>query len=111
MPRYPATKNVRSSREETIAEEYVELISQTSVPNASHSRKYTPPPRTMQHRTQAWIEVNEYDVYQDALPQFPATVNRHGNFLLRNTRIVMPTSLQARAVQLAQEGRQGTCKT
>ena len=33
MSRYPATKEVRSSREEKIAEEYVEFISQTFVPN------------------------------------------------------------------------------
>ena len=34
MSRHPATKDVRSSREEKIAEEYVEFISQTSVPSA-----------------------------------------------------------------------------
>ena len=38
-------------------------------------------------------------------------MNRHGNVLLRNTRLVIPTSLQARAVQLAHEGHQGTSKS
>ena len=81
--------------------------------------KYTPPPRKKKYfksfielcNTGRWNDFSKYDVDQDALRQFPATVNRHGNFLLRNTRIVLPTSLQARAVQLAHEGHEGTCKT
>ena len=66
--------------------------------------------------TGRWHEINKYDVDQAALRQFQnvrdeLTVNRHGNVLLRNTRIIMPTSLQARAVQLAHEGHQGTSKS
>ena len=38
-------------------------------------------------------------------------MNRHGNLLLRNMRIVMQTSLQATVVQSAHEGHQGTSKT
>ena len=34
MSRHPVKQNVPSSREEKIAEEYVDFISQTSVPNA-----------------------------------------------------------------------------
>ena len=124
MPRNPATKDVRSSRAEKIAEEYVEFISQTSVPNAitlEEVRAATAKDKVFQTvielcNTGSCHEVNKYDVDQAALRQFQnvrdeLTVNRHGNLLLRNTRIVMPTSLQARAVQLAHEGHQGTSKT
>ena len=34
MLRHPITKNTRSSREEEIAEEYVDFVAHTSVPNA-----------------------------------------------------------------------------
>ena len=114
MSRHPATKDVRSSRGEKIAEEYVEFISQTSVPNAitlEEVRAATAKDKILQAvielcNTGRWHEVNKYDVDQAALRQFQNVsdeliVNRHGNLLLRNTRIVMPTSLQARAVQLA----------
>lgn len=97
----------------------MELISQTSVPNAitldevhaATAKKKVLQTVTELCNTGLWNDFNKYDVDQDALRQFPATVNRHGNFLLRNTRIVLPTSLQARAVQLAHEGHEGTCKT
>ena len=124
MCRHPATKDVRSSREEKIAEEYVEFISQTSVPNAialEEVRAATAKDKALQTlielcSTGHWHEVNKYDVDQAALRQFQnvrdeLTVNRHGNLLLRSTRIVMPTSLQARTVQLAHEGHQSTSKT
>ena len=124
MSRHHVTKDVRSSREEKIAEEYVEFISQTSVANAitlEEVQAATAKDKALQTvielcKTGRWHEVNKYDVDQAALRQFQIvrdelTVNRHGNLLLRNTRIAMPTSLQARAVQLAHEGHQGTSKT
>ena len=124
MSRHPATKDVRSSQEENIAEEYVEFISQTSVPNAitlEEVQAATAKDKVLQTvielcNTGRWHQVNKYDVDRAALRQFQnvrdkLTVNRHGNLLLRNTRIVMHTSLQARAVQLAHEGHQGTSKT
>ena len=124
MSRHPVTKNVRSSREEKIAEEYVDFISQTSVPNAitlEEVQAATSKDKVLQTvielcNTGRWHDVDKYDVDQAALRQFQnvrdeLTVNRHGNLLLRNTRIVVPTSLQARAVQLAHEGHQGISKT
>ena len=45
MSRHPATKDVRSSREEKIAEEYVESFHRPLYLMQSHSRKYEPPPR------------------------------------------------------------------
>ena len=81
----------------------MELISQTSVPNAitlEEVHAATAKDKVLQTvielcNTGRWHDFNKYNVNQDALRQFPATVNRHGNFLLRNTRIVLPTSLQA----------------
>ena len=90
----------------------MELISQTSVPNAitlDEVHAATAKKKVLQTVIELCNTGLKYDVDQDALRQFPATVNRHGNFLLRNTRIVLPTSLQARAVQLAHEGHEGTC--
>ena len=126
ISRLPATMDVQSRREETIAEEYVEFISQTSVPYAitlEEVHAVTAKDKVLQIvielcNTGRWHEVmiNKYDVDQDALRQFQdvrdeLTVNRHENFLLRSTRIVMRTSLQARAIQLAHGGHQGNCKT
>ena len=123
MSRHPATEDVRSSREEKIAEEYVEFISQTSVLNAitlEEVRAATANDKVLQTvielcNTGRWDEVNKYNIDQATLRQFQnvrdeLTVNRHGKLLLRNTRIIMPTSLQARAVQLAHESHQGTSK-
>ena len=102
----------------------MEFISQTSVPNAitlEEVQVATAKDKVLQTviklcNTGHWHEVNKYDVDQATLCQLQnvrdeLTVNRHGNLLLRNTRIVMPTLLQARAVQLAHEGHQGTSKT
>ena len=78
MSRHPATKDVRSCREEKIAEEYVEFISQTSVPNAitlEEVRAATAKDKVLQTvielcSTGRWHEVNKYDVDQPALRQF-----------------------------------------
>jgi len=107
MSRHASTKKVRSSQEERIVEEYLEFISQTSVSNEVEAA--TMKDRVLQtvielRNTGCWHEVNKYDIDQAALRQFQnirdeLTVNGHGKLLLRNTQIVMPTSLQARAVQ------------
>ena len=98
--------------------------SQTSVPNAiplEEVQAASAKDKVLQTvielcNTGRWHEINKYDVDQDALRQFQnvgdeLTVNRQGNFLLRNTRIVMSKSLQARAGPLAHEGHQVTRKT
>ncbi|XP_067045506.1 uncharacterized protein [Acropora muricata] len=97
MSRHQATKDVRSSREETMEEEYVEFISQTSMLNAitlEEVQAATAKDKVFQTvielcNTGCWYEVNKYDVDQDALRQF------------QKTRIVIPASLQARAEQVA----------
>lgn len=96
----------------------MELISQTSVSNEIQAA--IAKDRVLQTviepcNTGCWHEVNKYNIDQAALRQFQnirdeLTVNHHGNLLLRNAQIVMPTSLQARAVQLAHKGHQGTNK-
>ena len=94
----------------------MELISQTSVSNEIQAA--IAKDRVLQTviepcNTGCWHEVNTYDIVQAALRQFQnirdeLTVNHHGNLVLRNAQIVMPTSLQARAVQLAHKGHQCT---
>ena len=63
-----------------------------------------------------WHKRDKNDIDPNTLRQFygirdELTVNCNGNVLLRNTRIVIPASLQARAIQLAHEGHQGISKT
>ena len=75
----------------------MELFSQTSVLNAITLKEVqaaTAKDRVFQTvielcNTGCWHEVNKYDVDQDAQRQF------------QNKRIVIPTSLQARAEQVA----------
>ena len=111
MSRHPVKQNIQSSREEKIAEGYVDFISQTSVPRqitleeikaATAEDKVL---RTVIKRctTGHWHERDKYDGNQNTLQKFQnvrdeLTENRNGNVLLRNTQIVIPTSLQARVV-------------
>ena len=95
-------------------EEYVEFISQTFVLNAitlQEVQAATAKDKVFQTiielcNTGYWHVANKYDVDQDTLRQFQndrdeLTTNRQGNFLLRNTRNVMPTLVQARTEQVA----------
>ena len=124
MSRHPVKQNVPSSREEKIAEEYVDFISQTSVPNAivlEEVQAATKEDKALQIVIEMcasghWHKRDKNDIDPNTLRQFQSirdelTVNRNGNVLLRNTRIVIPASLQARAIQLAHEGHQGISKT
>ena len=128
LSRHPAAQNIRSSREEKMAEEYVDFVSQTAVPNAitlEEVQAATIEDKTLQAvcllvQSGQWHKINEYKtdptVDVQALRQFQSirdelTVNQRGNMLLRDVRIVMPSQLRTRAVQLAHEGHQGVSKT
>ena len=78
MSRHPVNQNVESSREEKIAEEYVDFISQTSVPNAitlDEVKAATVEDKLLQTvieicTTGHWHECDKYDVDQNALRKF-----------------------------------------
>ena len=129
MSRHPSKQNILSSREEKMAEDYVQFISQSSLPNAltiEEVQLATEQDSTLQVvikmiQTGKWCDVKLYEgsttVIHSTLLQFRTdvreelTVNHSANLILRDSRIVIPSSLQARVVQLAHEGHQGECKT
>lgn len=111
-----------------MAEDDVQFISQTSLPNAltiEEVQLATEQDSTLQVvikmiQTGKWCDVKLYEgsttVIHSELLQFrnvreELTVNHSANLILRDSRIVIPSSLQARVVQLAHEGHQGECKT
>ena len=111
-----------------MGDDYVQCISQTSLPNAltiEEVQLATEQDSMLQVvikmiQTRKWCDVKLYKgsttVIQSALLQFrnvreELTVNHSANLILRDSRIVIPSSLQARVVQLAHEGHQRECKT
>ena len=128
MSRHPAKQNILSSREEKMAEDYVNFISQTSLLKAvtiEEVQSATTEDSTLQAvitmiQTRRWHEVKNHegscDVNHASLLQFRSvqdelTVGDSANLILRDTRIVIPASLQGRVAQLASEGHQGDSKT
>ena len=127
MSRHPAKQNILSSREEKMAEDYVNFISQTSLLKAvtiEEVQSATTEDGTLQAvitmiQTGHWHEVKHHegssDVNHASLRQFRSvqdelTVNDSANLILQDTRIVIPASLQGRVIQLAHEGHQGEFK-
>ena len=128
MSRHPSKQNILSSREEKMAEDYVQFISQTSLPNAltiEEVQLATEQDSTLQVvikmiQTGKWCDIKLYEgsttVTHSALLQFrnvreELTVNHSANPILRDSRIVILSSLQARVVLLAHEEHQGESKT
>ena len=75
MSRHPVKQNIQSSREEKIAEGYVDFISQTSVPRAitlEEVKAATVEDKVLRtaieiRTTGHWHERNKYDVDKNAL--------------------------------------------
>lgn len=116
----------KQSHEEKVAEQYVNFILNQAIPKAmtlSEVKYASMTDRTLQKaiewtRNGKWYELKKvqdpdidtqellvYSSIQDEL------VVHDENILLRDNRIVMPTSLRDRAVSLAHEGHQGLTKT
>ncbi|CAC5425643.1 unnamed protein product [Mytilus coruscus] len=116
----------KQSHEEKVAEQYVNFITNQALPKAmtlSEVKCATMADKTLQKaielsRNGKWFEIKkmqdpnldiqelqQYRSIQDEL------VVHEDNILLRDNRIVMPTSLRDRAVSLAHEGHQGLTKT
>ncbi|CAC5416418.1 unnamed protein product [Mytilus coruscus] len=127
MSRHPiAMCDKKRSHEEKVAEQYVNFITNQALPKAmtlSEVKCATMADKTLQKaielsRNGKWFEIKkmqdpnldiqelqQYRSIQDEL------VVHEDNILLRDNRIVMPTSLRDRAVNLAHEGHQGLTKT
>jgi len=116
----------RRSHEEKVAEQYVNFILNQAIPKAmttSEVKYASMTDRTLQRaiewtRNGKWyelkkvqnpdIDTQELQVYRSIQDEL---VVHDENILLRDKRIVMPTSLRDRAVSLAHEGHQGLPKT
>ena len=123
MSRHPE-KTRLTSREEKIAEEYVNYVTNESVPKAmtlTEMKKATENDATLQAVIRAvqsgnWsqavdqsVDEHSYNAYRRVKDEL--AVNHSEGIVLRQRRIVMPHSLQSRAVRLAHEGHQGVTKT
>lgn len=127
LSRHPQVSD-RSSREELVAEEYVNFVTEESIPKAMSSTEVLE--ATLADPTLSAVKdllltgkwyMLETKYGQDPGVDFEAmqsysrvgnelTVTRDG-LVLRGTRIAVPASLQHRVIHLAHEGHQGINKT
>ena len=118
------TSLMEPKREEKMAEDYVNFISLHAIPRAmtlAELQEATRADVTLQHlmgvnRSGRWNDPVADGVDKAQFTQFvhvrdELSVNSDSNLVLRGCRIVTPTSLQQRAVELAHEGHQGLVKT
>ncbi|CAL9697210.1 unnamed protein product [Knipowitschia caucasica] len=124
MSRHPLpSHNSESTRASKVAEEYVNFFSFHSTPKAMtllEIKTETLKDSLLQEvicciRNNTW-HLTEKSHNSETLTKFKhvcseLTVTQDSDILLRDTRIVIPTTLQDRAIQLAHEGHQGIVKT
>ncbi|RDH88672.1 MAG: hypothetical protein DIZ79_14650, partial [endosymbiont of Lamellibrachia luymesi] len=119
LSRHPATKVSQAQR---MAEDFINHIADSSTPNAItldeikvHTRQDATLNKVIEViRTGRWHDTanNESaDIAAFRNVRDELTVGENGDFLLRDSRIVIPTALRSRVIQLAHEGHQGICKT
>ena len=118
MSRHPTMKTSSSSREQKIADEYVNYLSYNSVPKAmtlEDIKKETLKDRTLQSVIQS-LESGKWnktlDPTYDTLKRCAAELSvTDTGILLKGRKIVLPFTLHAKAVQIAHCGHQGQTKT
>ena len=129
MSRHPTNKQELTSREEKVAEEYINFVVRESTLKAISERQVreeTNSDRTSQVvieliRTGRWHELPNYkqlDINYEALQSFRAVKDELsvsfsdcGAAVMRGKRLVIPYSLQNRTLELAHKGHQGITKT
>ena len=126
LSRHPLANSKNTSLEQTIAEQYVNFVTTTSVPRAMNindiqtatSRDPTLMKAIDLVCTGRWFEIAKITdpaINMDELRQYHNSKNEltcHvNNILLRNDKIVIPKSLRDLAVSLAHEGHQGMART
>ena len=118
---------VNNSKYETVANAYVNFLVNHAVPKAmtlSQIQEATTSDSTLQYlimlmRSNKWdsisnitgVNVNVEELKLFSKLRNELTVNDASNLLLRDTRIVLPSSLRNTAIQIAHEGHQGLVKT
>ena len=106
-------------REKKMAEDYVNLLCLHAVPKAmtmTELQEATKADPTLCElmpvvRSGKWYEAKSEELKQFAKVKDDLTVNAESNLILCGSRIVIPTSLQQRAIDIAHEGHQGMVKT
>ena len=128
MSRHPLPEERSCSREQKIAEEYVNFVIRSATPKAiseQEIRKGTHRDHTLQAaidmiKHDTWYDIAKYkdfeNVNYNALQSLKATkdgltVDEQGDILLKDKRLVIPAVLQLRTIELAHEGHQGIAKT
>ena len=125
LSRHPSQRITAASREEKIAEEYVNYIALASTPKAmtvQEIEEATKADVTLQAVSKAietgnWyegtkessVDAAEFSAWQKVKDELTVAVNP--KVILRGTRIAIPKKLQERVVNLAHEGHQGVVKT
>ncbi|VDI62350.1 Hypothetical predicted protein [Mytilus galloprovincialis] len=125
MSRHPSDNPVKS-REQSIAEQYVRFVMSEAVPRAmtlDEVKMASSKDKTIQKaiefvRTGQWFKIKnitdlEIDIEElQALRSISGELVTYGDtILLRDNRIVLPSELRVRAVNIAHEGHQGITKT
>ena len=122
MSRHPVQQGILCSQEQCLAEHYVNAVASTAVPILmlieevqQETAKDTTLQAVISMIRNKWHDLMPYhdggvdpgvlQVYSRVKDE----VNETGDLVLRDYRIVLPQSLQQRAVELAHEGHQGTC--
>ena len=121
LSRHPSKQITATSREQKIAEEYVNYIVSTSTPKAmtvAEIEEATKADATLQAVSKAietgnWYEGSQQSGVDTAV--FAAWEKLKNELtvkvVLRGTRVAVPSKLQQRVVNLAHEGHQGVVKT
>ena len=124
MSRHPLNQSKLTSREEKVAEEYINFLTNVVIPKAMTLKEVklaTQADATLQAvleaiRVNSWhktvdnsVNKQQFDAYKRI--QSELSVNHAEGIILRQRRIVIPQVLQSRAIQLAHEGHQGLTKT
>ena len=124
MSRHPTKCTKTSSRQEKIAEEFVDYITDTSTPKAISFQEITNATRldpTLQavmnaittgnwfkHSKQPDINIEAYKAMEKVKDEL--TINVTHAIILKGTRIIIPLSLQQRVVDLAQKDTKALSK-
>ena len=124
MSRHPARPNMKQSREQQMAEHYVNALASVATPVAlsvDEVKRETAKDVTLQAvirlvQTNQWHDMARYHgpgVNYECLCSYnkvrnALTVNESADLLMRDYQIVVPSTLQKRVVKLAHEGHQGS---
>ena len=126
MSRHPLASTKSASREQKMAEEYVNLITSNAVPRSlsldeiehetQNDGALQECMRAIKHnkwhdvqKTATGVIKNDIDSLYKVRNEL--SINADKNILLRDHRIVIPKALRQRAIDIAHEGHQGVIKT